>query len=83
MGSAPEETFDHVIIGGGTAGLTLANRLTEDPNVKVLVVEAGADRSKDPLVLTPGLMGAMYGNPDYDWNFNSIPQVRTNIHWKL
>lgn len=73
MGSVDE--FDYIIVGGGTAGLTVADRLTEDENVKVLVVEAGEDRSKDPLVLTPGLVAGMYGNPDYDWNFNSVPQV--------
>ena len=73
MGSVDE--FDYIIVGGGTAGLTVADRLTENVNVKVLVVEAGEDRSKDPLVLTPGLVAGMYGNPDYDWNFNSVPQV--------
>lgn len=76
MGSV--ETFDYIIIGGGTAGLTVADRLTEDENVKVLVVEAGEDRSKDPLVLTPGLVGGQYGKPEYDWNFVSVPQPGLN-----
>ena len=34
-------SYDYVIIGGGTSGLTVANRLTENPNVKVLVIESG------------------------------------------
>jgi len=38
------ETFDYVIIGGGTAGLVLASRLTEDPAVHVVVLEAGEKR---------------------------------------
>ncbi|KAK3693381.1 hypothetical protein B0T22DRAFT_436567 [Podospora appendiculata] len=66
--------FDFIIVGGGTAGLVVASRLSEDPNVRVLVVEAGTDRSADPLVLTPGLVAAVYGNEDYDWNFSSVPQ---------
>lgn len=69
------QPFDYVVIGGGTAGLVVANRLTEDSSVRVLVVEAGADRTADPLVLTPGLVGALYGKEEYDWNFISPPQV--------
>jgi choline dehydrogenase-like flavoprotein len=70
-----DQPFDYIVIGGGTAGLVVANRLTEDTNVRVLVVEAGADRTADPLVLTPGLVGALYGKDEYDWNFCSPPQV--------
>ncbi len=70
-----DQPFDYIVVGGGTAGLVLANRLTEDSNVRVLVVEAGADRTADPLVLTPGLVGALYGKDEYDWNFSSPPQV--------
>lgn len=67
--------FDYIIVGGGTAGLTVANRLTEDADVKVLVIEAGQDRTNDALVQVPGLVVGMYGKPEYDWNFSSTPQV--------
>lgn len=66
---------DIVIVGGGTAGLVLANRLTEDKNIRVLVLEAGTDRLNDPRIIVPGLAPATYEDPDFDWNFISTPQV--------
>ncbi|RFU72424.1 gmc oxidoreductase [Trichoderma arundinaceum] len=77
MGSVVEP-FDYIIVGGGTAGLTVANRLSEDADVKVLVIEAGQDRSNDPLVQCPGLVVGQYGKPEYDWNFSSTPQSGLN-----
>lgn len=56
-----------VIIGGGTAGLTIAARLTENPNVRVGVIEAGPNRLGDPLVDTPAAFLQMLGNPEYDY----------------
>lgn len=46
--------YDFLIIGGGTAGLTLAARLTEDPKITVGVIEAGQNRLADPNILVPG-----------------------------
>ena len=42
------KTFDYIIVGGGTAGLVLANRLSEDPGKSVLVIEAGNAHFDDP-----------------------------------
>ncbi|KAF4900989.1 Dehydrogenase citC [Colletotrichum viniferum] len=73
-----DDASNYVIVGGGTAGLVVASRLTEDPEVRVLVVEAGSDQSANPLVLTPGLMAGLYGKEEYDWNFTSVPQAGLN-----
>lgn len=78
MGSFTATTFDFVIVGGGTAGLVLAARLSEREDVSVAVIEAGAARLGDPKVDLPGGAALMFGNPDYDWNFRSIPQVRVS-----
>lgn len=44
--------YDFVVVGGGTAGLCVAARLTEDPNITVGVLEAGENRMDDPAVST-------------------------------
>jgi hypothetical protein len=66
--------FDFVIVGGGTSGLVMANRLTENPLINVLVVEAGDNHINDPNVFTPLLYPALQGAPT-DWNFTTVPQV--------
>lgn len=70
-----KEKYDYIICGGGTAGLVVAARLTENPDVTVGVIEAGKNRLGDPLVDTPALFLQMLGNPEYDWNYKTVPQV--------
>ncbi|KAM0721529.1 hypothetical protein Q7P37_002454 [Cladosporium fusiforme] len=61
--------YDYVIVGAGASGLTVANRLSEDPDVSVLVIEAGNfDRNED-FVTIPGLAGGAIGT-EYDWNIS-------------
>ncbi|KAJ7145614.1 GMC oxidoreductase-domain-containing protein [Mycena epipterygia] len=67
-------TFDFVVVGGGTCGLTLAARLTEDPNVSVLVLEAGPANLDDPNILTPAMFGVHFTNPQYDWSLTTVRQ---------
>ncbi|PYI02594.1 glucose-methanol-choline oxidoreductase-like protein [Aspergillus sclerotiicarbonarius CBS 121057] len=68
---------DIVIIGGGTAGLVLAARLSENPDLQILVVEAGQDQTEDPRVQTPALWPALVAT-DSDWQFMTEPQVALN-----
>ncbi|KAF8804963.1 alcohol oxidase [Phlegmacium glaucopus] len=70
--------FDYVIIGGGTAGLCLAARLTEDPNISVLVLEAGQSHLADPTINIPGHLGYHINKPEYDWAFPTVPQAHSN-----
>jgi choline dehydrogenase-like flavoprotein len=67
-------TADYIVIGGGTAGLVVANRLTENPNVSVLVFEAGPNLTEDPRVNIPALWTTLMGSTA-DWQFSSVPQV--------
>lgn len=61
------QDYDYVVVGGGTAGLCIAARLSEDPNVTVGVLEAGQNRMEDKSVLTPSLYPTLIGRKEYDW----------------
>ncbi|MDN5851731.1 MAG: choline dehydrogenase, partial [Actinomycetia bacterium] len=69
------KTFDFVIVGGGSAGSALANRLSADPSVSVLVLEAGRNDFKvDPFVHMPAALPYPIGNKLYDWKYESEPE---------
>lgn len=80
-----DQEFDYIIVGGGTSGLVVASRLSEDPKKAILVLEAGTNRLEDPRLLILGLGLSVHGNPEFDWGFWSIPQVNLlfRYHYRL
>ena len=67
--------LDFIIVGGGTAGLALAARLSENDRFQVGVLEAGENKLDDPLVSVPTLYIQGLNVPGHDWTLKSIPQV--------
>jgi choline dehydrogenase len=71
--------YDYVIVGGGSAGCALANRLSADPSVSVLVLEAGRpDYRWDVFVHMPAALMFPIGNRFYDWKYESEPEPHMN-----
>jgi choline dehydrogenase len=71
--------FDFVIVGGGSAGSALANRLSADPSTKVLVLEAGRpDHRWDFFIHMPAALSFPIGSPRYDWMYESEPEPNLN-----
>ncbi|NVJ93056.1 MAG: GMC family oxidoreductase N-terminal domain-containing protein [Methylocystaceae bacterium] len=66
-------TFDYIIIGAGSAGCVLANRLSANPKNRVCLIEAGG-HDRDLRVKVPAGILALYGNPRFDYNYVGVPQ---------
>ena len=73
------ESYDYVIVGGGSAGCALANRLSAHPGTSVLVLEAGrSDFRVDPFIHMPAALTIPIGNRLYDWKYESDPEPHMN-----
>ena len=65
--------YTHLVIGGGTAGLVVAARLSENPNLTVGILEAGSAAFEDPRINVPGRFGETLGT-ECDWQFETTKQ---------
>ncbi|HEU5419048.1 MAG TPA: GMC family oxidoreductase N-terminal domain-containing protein [Streptosporangiaceae bacterium] len=74
--------YDYVIVGAGSAGCVLASRLTENPETRVLVLEAGPPDDADEIHI-PAAISTLFKST-YDWDYSTVPQSRAadrSIYW--
>lgn len=81
--NTPQDTFDFIIVGAGTAGCVLASRLSEQPDCRVLLLEAGPP-ADDFWIRTPAGMAMVYKSERYNWRFYTEPVPSLNnrrLYW--
>ena len=71
-----QREFDYIIVGSGSAGAVLARRLSEDPKVSVLLLEAGGDDDDTAEIQVPAA-ASMLQKKEIDWQFQTCPQRET------
>ena len=69
--------YDYIIIGAGSAGCVLANRLSEDPTLRVLLLEAGP-RDWHPFIHMPAGLAKLVGQKGINWNYDTAPEPQLN-----
>lgn len=76
-------SHDYIVIGAGSAGCVLANRLSADPDRSVLLLEAGG-KDRNPLFRLPMLMGKLFQSGIYNWHYHTEPEPYLNgrsVYW--
>ena len=74
--TGPAQEYDYIVVGAGSAGCVLASRLGEDPDLSILVLEAGGS-DRDPLIHIPLGMGHMHARRSHDWGYDFEPEDTT------
>ncbi|KAM6530140.1 hypothetical protein FALCPG4_008263 [Fusarium falciforme] len=73
-----QQAYDYIVVGGGTAGVAVAARLSEGlPSSSILLIEAGPAAWDEPKINIPGMKGSTLATK-YDWNFTTVPQSGAN-----
>ena len=70
------QTYDYIVVGAGSAGAAVANRLSADPRNTVLLLEAG--RASHPWSFIPIGMARLIANPAANWLYSAEPEANTN-----
>jgi len=76
-------SYDYVIVGGGSAGATLARKLADDPQISVLLIEGGPAYEDDPKVMYLKESLGLVGDPLYDYDYPLVAQERGNSLLRL
>ena len=75
--------YDYIIVGAGSAGCVLANRLSEDPSTRVLLLEAGG-RDWHPFIHMPAGLGKLVGLKSINWGYDTQAEPQLNdrrLYW--